>query len=709
MQKYGWSAIRRPWVLVLLAANLLLASLICLYLLQAYRQAESEAQSRVTSQVALVRLSLDSLIDEIDIALRSLAAEPVSGPASEARRLQLIDAIVREDPEFRNLTVANAAGGFVGGKLPADGKAYDISGRDYFHQLKNTREARMVIAGPYVGLANGRWSLVFARRLNDPQGHFAGVVLSGYAVERLAKLFTHLDLEASDLLAVVREDSTVVLAYPEKPNLQSGRKGESRAFSKAIADNPERGVLLRTGEDSFDGIDRIAAYEHLANYGFYIAISRPVAQVFAPIYRQATVLFSLLALLLFASYCYARRALLAERQIQASEKRFQGLVENLPGIVCLYDLDADRQMQYIKGEVEELTGYPANAFLAGQVRLADLVLAEDLPALEAAERQGAAARRFQIEYRIRRVDGEIRWVYEQGQGVPGADGQISRLEGVMLDVSARKQAEARLQDYQNHLEAMVHVRTQELIVARDLAEAANRAKTIFLANISHELRTPMNGIMGMTRLVLHRSTEAKTQAQLGLVLESAERLLALINDLLDISQIEAERLYLERLNFRMASVLDDLHHLLAPEAAAKGLRFTVDVAATISQGTFSGDPARLSQILVNLLSNAIKFTAAGEVGLSGRLIEENAEGALLEFAVHDTGIGISQVDQERLFQPFEQLDGSLTRKFGGTGLGLALCKRLAELMGGSIVVSSQLAAGSVFTLRVRLPRVPDAG
>jgi signal transduction histidine kinase len=245
---------------------------------------------------------------------------------------------------------------------------------------------------------------------------------------------------------------------------------------------------------------------------------------------------------------------------------------------------------------------------------------------------------------------------------------------------------------------------QHLVEARIAAEAANRAKSAFLANMSHELRTPMNAILGMTALALHRATDPKQMDQLNKVTQASQHLLSIINDILDLSKIEAERLTLEQVSFRLGSVLENLSSLSTQKAAEKGLKLVLEIAPALAELPLRGDPLRLGQILLNLLGNAIKFTAEGTVTVRVQLAEENADDVLLRFEVSDTGIGISAEDQKRLFTAFEQADGSMTRRYGGTGLGLAISKRLAQLMGGSIGVDSRVGSGSTFWFTARQAR-----
>jgi signal transduction histidine kinase len=266
----------------------------------------------------------------------------------------------------------------------------------------------------------------------------------------------------------------------------------------------------------------------------------------------------------------------------------------------------------------------------------------------------------------------------------------------------REQLRKEVELHRDHLEELVQARTLALSVAKEAAEAANRAKSCFLANMNHELRTPLTGMMGMSELALRRATDPRQKDQLTKAVLCSRRLLAIINDILDISRIEAERLTLDAVDFEVGRILGQLDHLMTRQAAEKGLLLSVEVAPELARRTLHGDALRLGQVLFHLTSNAIKFTVAGSVKVSVAATDETAAAVLLRFEVRDTGIGISAADQAHLFTPFEQADASLARIYGGTGLGLALSKRLVQAMGGSMGVDSQVDAGSVFWFTVRL-------
>ncbi len=315
---------------------------------------------------------------------------------------------------------------------------------------------------------------------------------------------------------------------------------------------------------------------------------------------------------------------------------------------------------------------------------------------------------WQGELHNRKKDGSEYIEFASITPLRQAGGTISHYVAVKEDITEKRRLRIELDGYRLHLEDLVAQRTLELVAARQQAETASQAKSTFLANMSHELRTPMNAIMGMTDLILRHMTDATQRDQLNKVKQASHHLLAVINDILDISKIEAEQLILEQINFKLGNVLENLVSMIGQKAAEKGVKLVIDIAPDLANLSVQGDPLRIYQILLNLTGNALKFTPAGTISISAAVIEEQLTALLVHFEVMDTGIGIAVEDQQRLFKIFEQGDGSTTRKYGGTGLGLAISKRLVQKMGGNIGVESAPGQGSTFWFTARLGRAPAA-
>jgi signal transduction histidine kinase/CheY-like chemotaxis protein/HPt (histidine-containing phosphotransfer) domain-containing protein len=304
--------------------------------------------------------------------------------------------------------------------------------------------------------------------------------------------------------------------------------------------------------------------------------------------------------------------------------------------------------------------------------------------------------------------------YSDASVIP-AQGELLTLSEAFADMAAQiRTREQALEAHRANLEQEVEARTRELRAlnhqlraAKERAEAASRAKSEFLANVSHEIRTPINGIVGMTELVLDGRLSDEQRGLLQMALGSTDSLLRVINDVLDFARIEARRLELREEPFELRETVARALQPLAMRAAEKGVELAYAVAADVPEH-LRGDAGRLTQVLVNLAGNAVKFTEAGEVAVTAALVAADAASVMLRFSVRDTGIGIPPAEQARIFDAFTQVDGSLTRSHGGTGLGLAICRELVALMGGAIDVESRPGHGSAFRFTVALRRAPAA-
>ncbi|GAB4301420.1 MAG: hypothetical protein Fur0034_15170 [Desulfuromonadia bacterium] len=297
---------------------------------------------------------------------------------------------------------------------------------------------------------------------------------------------------------------------------------------------------------------------------------------------------------------------------------------------------------------------------------------------------------FEMEYRLRRHDGEYRWILDAGRPINGLSGEFCGYIGYCFDITERKRFE------------------DSLLEAKKSAESADRAKSEFLANMSHEIRTPMNGIMGMTQLLETTPLDDEQKMFVEAIKVSSSNLLTLINDILDLSKIEAGKVVIEDGIFDLRTTLSDVLMMSKYAAHAKGLPLELSVDPTIPS-LVRGDQLRVKQILHNLVGNAVKFTPAGRVTVRVDLLERHGRQLIIRFQVVDTGIGIDAESLERIFLPFTQEDGTITRAYGGTGLGLSISSRLSRMMGGSISVESVKGEGSAFTVILPLAEADEEG
>ncbi len=375
-----------------------------------------------------------------------------------------------------------------------------------------------------------------------------------------------------------------------------------------------------------------------------------------------------------------------EAQLSEQLHLVEELIETVP--LPIYIKNAEGRYVRVNRAFEAFSHIPREAVLGRTLH--DLLRPEDARLHIAKDAELFAQGGTQsYEAQIHLKDGSHNTIYNKAV-LTRPDGSISGLIGTIIDITDRKQAEA------------------DMLRAKEIAEAASKAKSDFLANMSHEIRTPMNGVIGMTDLALDTPLNPEQREYLTIVKSSAESLLTVINDILDFSKIEAGKMIVEDIPFDLHRLISDTLKPLALKAHEKQLELLSDLPADIPRFV-RGDPGRLRQVLVNLIGNAIKFTKQGEISLTAELTELRDAHAVLHFAVHDTGIGIAPGKQEIIFDAFAQEDTSTTRQYGGTGLGLSICRRLVELMRGSMWLHSEVGKGSVFHFSLQLRLADNAG
>lgn len=374
------------------------------------------------------------------------------------------------------------------------------------------------------------------------------------------------------------------------------------------------------------------------------------------------------------------------KQRTEAEARFRGIFEN--AVEGIYQTTPDGKFMTVNPALARMLGYENLIDLTDRITdISDQVYVDEnrrAEFIETLDEQGVV---FGFESEIRRANGETMWISENASVRRDLEGNVSYYEGTVEDITERRKA--------RYFEA-----------ERNAADAANRAKSDFLASMSHEIRTPLNGIIGFLDLLAATRLENNQQRFVDLAKSSAGTLLHLINDILDLSKIEAGGIEFESTEFVVHELVESVPEMFSPQGRTRGLELNCCISPDVPQAVI-GDPERIRQVLINLFSNAVKFTEHGGVSLHVTLAEKQSDPNLqnqvfVQFAVEDTGIGIPQSRIDRLFKAFSQVDASTTRNYGGTGLGLAICKQLVELMGGEIGVDSEAGKGSTFWFRIPL-------
>ena len=382
----------------------------------------------------------------------------------------------------------------------------------------------------------------------------------------------------------------------------------------------------------------------------------------------------------------------ANEALRASEERLRIVFDR--AAVGIVQTSPAGEFVQVNREVCDMLGYARDELLG--LTFAQIVHADDLAANIEHQRKlkGDNADTYTLKERYIRKDGTPMWVSTTVSRVNGIGGKYESAVAVIEDNPEHEQNES-------------------LRIAKESAEAANRAKSVFLANMSHEIRTPMNGVLGMTEMLLDTGLTDTQRRYAKNIASSGEALLHVINDILDFSKIEAGKMELDSADFDVRELTEEVAEMLAPRAHGKGLELACQIDNDVP-AVVLGDAGRLRQVLTNLVGNAVKFTERGEVVITVKRAAEDKTGAgascVLRFAVRDTGIGITREARGRLFKAFSQADGSTTRRFGGTGLGLVICKQLVEMMGGELDIASRPDAGSTFwfTARFAMPETARA-
>ena len=651
-----------------------------LHLRQEYDRAGFDAETRTDNLARAYEETVSRSIAALDQALESLRDSWLSDPAHFD-----IDDWLRGKRVLTHITnqigVARADGSVDTTAVARGRPKVNIADREHFRVHVDATEDRLFISKPVVGRASGRLSIQLTRRVTGRDGGFAGVVVASLDPYILG-VFRESSDNGEGFALLVGRDGIVRASRPD-----TGGIGQP-------VRPPLDGDIARLFEDgggtrTTRGTDAIVSYRTVTGYPLFVAVGISRAAAFAG-YEQARRSAILAGGGLTAAVLVAGAITLRDgRRLTRFLRALNLTIDNISQGIMM--IDADRRMPVVNHRVTELLDLPAG--LASPGGSFDALLRWQT---EHGEFKADAPGSDRILAMVRSggVDPGLRF-YERTR----ADGTVLEIRTTILpngaavrtytDVTERKRIE------------------RELAAARDAAEAGARARTEFLAVMSHEIRTPMNGIIGAAALMSDQRLDAEQRENLRIIRDSGDHLQSLIQDILDLSRLDAGRLDLEETAFDPRALIEGTIGMLNGEAHRRGLYLMARVADDVPSAV-TGDPSRLRQILVNLIGNGIKFTPAGGVSVDVGLAEADEETILLSIAVTDSGIGIDPEKIPRLFSAFTQVDSTISRRYGGTGLGLAICKHLAGLMGGTIHVDSVPSRGSTFRFTVRLRRAPDA-
>jgi PAS domain S-box-containing protein len=693
---------RRAYVVLpLLMAIILLVSWLSA---QSYQRFRQEAEVVAADIAAGLSENIDETILRTESDIRVFAGfvrrEDFSATVSKQRRDEiesLMSAHLRKFPQVVNYRIFSPTGDsiFNAGRNPT---AINVSDREWFSTLRDDTSKDFVISDVLVGKGTKNPTALVAISIRSSDGHFLGAVNAALDLSHFQEQIDRPVIGTHGLISVRRSDTTKLLLRRPAAAGTLNEPVESPLTRRVLA-GEMNGVIQYTSP--VDNVDRLTAFRRAPNYPVVVIVGLAIQDILRPWIAQ-----TLIAAVITLLFCSGLGLLLLRIQnkseeLARSEARHRALFDHSKIPELMID---PKDGCIVAANQAAATYYDYSTDQLCRLNIADI----NQMSPEAIKAEMALAKTEQRDcfyFAHRLASGEVRQV-EVHSGPLEIESR-SLLYSYVHDITERRKAEAELEKYRFDLETQVQERTAALSIAKGAAEAANVAKSTFLANMSHELRTPMNGIIGMTNLALRQASDPKLVDQLTKITNASHHLLHVINDILDISKIEAERLTLEKRNFSPGEVLENLMSLIGHGAQDKGLRLLIDLPPEIAGLSLKGDPLRLGQILLNLVSNALKFTEHGSITVRVRLSTENPGDVTLHFEVQDTGIGISAEDQKRLFTAFEQADGSMTRKYGGTGLGLAISKRLANLMGGEIGVQSQPGSGSSFWFTARIEKAME--
>jgi len=663
-----------------------------------------EAIARSRAEMTTLGTVLDEQtarsIEAIDVVLQQtremVLAAGVDGPEQFRRSMasEEVHSFLRERlktlPQADAIALVGADGKLVNSSRVWPVQAIDLSDRDYYRRLQLDSDPGVFISAPAISRASGIWSFFVARRVNGPSGELVGLALSAIDIHYLEDFFRAISLRNGGSVAMFRRDGTMLARYPHIETMVGGKLAEQSPFYTTVA---EGGGTYRS-PGYVDGIARIVSVHALRDFPLVVTVSMAEDAVLAN-WRRQSLFIGLGTLCTAIGFALLFRALVArsrslersEATLRESEARCRDFA--LTSSDWFWETNEKHRFTYLSDHIRAFGQDPLTGIGRTRIDLAGDIVSEPAKWQEHVAVLDRHEPFRDFVYKRKVDDDSERVISVSGNPFFDETGQFLGYRGTARDITEKVLAERAVHE------------------AKAAAEAANLAKSQFLANMSHELRTPLNAILGFSEVLengIAGPLQSRQAEYIGLVRQSGEHLLHLINEILDLARIDAGKLELHEEMLDPRRLVDSAVALVKDRAATGLLNLAVDIEEDMPPLT--ADRTRLTEILLNLLSNAIKFTELG--GAISVVVRRTKDGSA-EFVVLDNGCGMTRAEIEIALERFGQVDGGLARRHEGTGLGLPLARKLAELHGGSLTLNSESGRGTTATLILPPSRVVSTG